>query len=343
MKRPTTVKRWVLVTTGALGVALACAGGYGLAGLVAPASWAQVGITKPGAGRAAVPSARGYNRTDRRPSPGRRRHGAGSPGAGWLAPGGPVFVGVAVNGAIAPAVRSFAQVTGAHIALVELYTPFPGPFPSWPAGQVTALGSTPLIQWDPRRAPLGAIAAGRYDDYVRRYAAQVRAFGQHVVLSFGHEFNGAWSPWGFLHDTPAQFVGAWRRIHDIFARQGVTNVTWSWDPSHTGRSPGPWWPGPGYVDEIGIDGYQRPGQTFAQIFANRLADIRTFASEPIFIAETSVAPSAGQAAQVAGLFNGVRLYHLLGFVWFDINRLEAWRLEGRPAAISAFRSFVART
>jgi hypothetical protein len=256
---------------------------------------------------------------------------------------GHVFVGVAVGTQITPSVDSFSAATGAHMALVELYTGFGSPFPQPGAGRVTALGSTPLIQWDPGRAPLGTIAAGGYDGYVRQWAAAARAFGHHIVLSFGHEMNGPWSRWGSAHATPAQFVAAWRRIHTIFASQHVGNVTWSWDPSHTGADPQPWWPGPGYVDEIGIDGYFRPGQTFAQIFAQRLALIRSFTGKPVFIAETSVAPSPGAPGQIVGLFNGVIHYGLMGFVWFDINGLEQWRLEGRLAAIAAFRMCVAHT
>jgi hypothetical protein len=38
----------------------------------------------------------------------------------------------------------------------------------------------------------------------------------------------------------------------------------------------------------------------------------------------------------------VRRFRLRGFVWFDINHLEAWRLEGRRAAIRAFRKGVAQ-
>jgi hypothetical protein len=94
---------------------------------------------------------------------------------------------------------------------------------------------------------------------------------------------------------------------------------------------------------IGIDGYQRPGDTFARIFAARLAYLRRFTRKPIYIAETAVAPSRGQARQIVGLFDGVLRYHLRGFVWFDINHLEAWRLEGRQGAIRAFRQEVART
>jgi hypothetical protein len=88
--------------------------------------------------------------------------------------------------------------------------------------------------------------------------------------------------------------------------------------------------------------YFRPGQTFAHVFAGRLACIRHFARKPIYIAETSVAPSADQAWQITRLFRGVRRFRLRGFVWFDINHLEAWRLEGRRAAIRAFRTGVAQ-
>jgi hypothetical protein len=251
-----------------------------------------------------------------------------------------IFVGVAVRGSIVSGVDSFSHATGAHISLVEIYAAFGASFPQAEARRATSVGASPLLQWDPKRVPVGQIAAGNYNSYVRHYADAVKAFGHYIVLSFGHEMNGSWNNWGAGHVSPATFVTAWHRIHNIFAKQHVTNVSWSWDPSHTADEPHPWWPGPAYVDQIGIDGYQRPGQTFADIFASRLADIRGFASKPIYIAETSVAPSAGQARQVRGLFDGVWHYHLSGFVWFDIDGLEAWRLEGRPAAIRAFRSSV---
>jgi beta-mannanase len=256
---------------------------------------------------------------------------------------GNMFVGVAVKGDIVSGVRSFSRATGARIAMVEIYTAFGAPFPQVALQQVTSTGASPLIQWNPRGVPLAKIAAGGYDTYLRSYAASVKRFGRQVVLSFGHEMNGPWNSWGAGHVSPSTFVAAWRRIHNSFARAGVHNVTWSWDPSHVGDLPRPWWPGPRYVDEIGIDGYQRAGDTFAKIFAAPLAYIRSFTGKPIYIAETSVAPSADQARQIIGLFNGVLRFHLSGFVWFNIDHLEAWRLEGRPAAVRAFRSAVAQT
>jgi mannan endo-1,4-beta-mannosidase len=256
---------------------------------------------------------------------------------------GHVFVGVAVNGGIAAGVRSFRRTTGARIAMVEIYTRFGAPFPWRTLRRVTATGATPLMQWNPRGSSLPRITTGRYDSYLRHYATSVKRLGHRVVLSFGHEMNGTWNSWGAGHARPSRFVAAWRRIHNIFRRAGVRNVAWSWDPSHVGEPPRPWWPGRRYVDKIGIDGYQRPGDTFAHIFADRLASIRHFTSKPVYIAETSVAPGRHQVRQIVDLFNGVQRFHLSGFVWFDINHLERWRLEGRHAAVRAFRRAVART
>lgn len=229
------------------------------------------------------------------------------------------------------------------MAMVEIYSRFGRPFPSLMLHQVTWTGARPLMQWNPRGTTLFQIIAGQFDSYLRSYARSVKRFGRPLVLSFGHEMNGSWNTWGACDVKPWKFVAAWRRIHNIFARAGVHNVSWSWDPSHVGELPRPWWPGRHYVDMIGIDGYQRPGDTFAHIFADRLAYIRHFTSKPIYIAETSVAPSRTQAAQIIGLFKGVQRFHLEGFVWFDVNRLATWRLEGRRVAIRAFRREVART
>jgi hypothetical protein len=256
------------------------------------------------------------------------------------------FTGIAINPGITAHARSFQKVTRTRIQVIEFYNPFTKPFQRWEAQQVTALGDLPLIQLNPRHASMARIAAGHYDGTIRRYADSVRDFRCRVIISFGHEMNGWWYRWGEPWTSPAAFIAAWRRIHDIFLSEGATNVIWSWDPSHQYRygatMASRWYPGNAYVDWVGIDGYLRTGQTFAEIFKTQLRDIRRVTSKPVYLAETGVAGNPGQARQIAGLFAALKKYNLTGLVWFDLNRKEPWRLEGRPAGLAAYRNAVAK-
>jgi mannan endo-1,4-beta-mannosidase len=198
------------------------------------------------------------------------------------------------------------------------------------------------VQMDPTGISIAAIASGRYDGYLTAYADAVSAYHHPVILSFGHEMNGGWYSWGYRHTSPAVFVAAWRHIVNLFRVRGARNVTWMWTiniihGAHNVPSPGPWWPGSSYVAWVGIDGYYyNSSSTFAPTFGPTITAVRELTGYPILIAETAVAPAAGQPAKIANLFAGIRLYGLLGFVWFDSVNIEDWRVE-TPAAIAAFR------
>jgi hypothetical protein len=256
------------------------------------------------------------------------------------------FTGVAINPQITAHARSFQKMTRSRVQVIEFYNPFPAPFQRWEAEQATALGALPLIQLNPRHVSLARMAAGRYDGAIRQYADAVRDFRCRVIISFGHEMNGWWYHWGQPWTKPADFIAAWRHIHDIFVAEGATNVIWSWDPSHQYRYRATmaslWYPGNAYVDWIGIDGYLGAGQTFAQVFATQLSNIRRVTSKPVYLAETGVAGGPDQTWQIAGLFAALKTHNLSGLVWFDLDRRQPWRLEGRPAGLAAYRKAIAR-
>jgi mannan endo-1,4-beta-mannosidase len=87
-----------------------------------------------------------------------------------------------------------------------------------------------------------------------------------------------------------------------------------------------------------MDGYYYdPSWTFASLFGPTIAAVRELSRDPILISETAAAPATVQPAKIADLFHGVRLYDLLGFVWFDVSRSEQWGLSS-PAAIAALRA-----
>lgn len=261
------------------------------------------------------------------------------------------FAGIATSGDFGANVASFRRATGARLRIVEFYNPFPGPFQSAEAQQAVALHALPLIQLNPRRISMAQVASGVYDSDIRSYAAQVRAFRCYVVLSFGHEMNGWWYPWGLPDTTPKVFKAAWRHIHDVFAAEHVTNVIWSWDPTHQhsqlrpGRAASPageWYPGNRYVDWIGIDGYVGSGQNFKEVFGYQLRDIRRLTQKPIYLAETGVGDGVHEVRQMANLFAGLRQWHLIGLVWFDLNRKNSWSLDGKPTKDAAFHKGIAR-
>jgi mannan endo-1,4-beta-mannosidase len=240
-------------------------------------------------------------------------------------------------------VDEFAQAIGREPNLVSYYSPWLNPFQLRFATLAARHGATTIVQIDPKNVSLSSIADGHYDAYLRSYAVAVRAFGAKVVLSFGHEMNGAWYSWGYKHTSAAVFVAAWRHVVTVFRATSAKNAVWLWtvnviDKSIPIPSPDSWWPGSSYVDWIGIDGYYyQSSQSFAQVFGPTIADVLALSHDPVFIAETGAAPSADQPAKINDLFAGIRTYGLSGFLWFDENTQgRAWRLNS-PKAFAAFR------
>jgi mannan endo-1,4-beta-mannosidase len=271
--------------------------------------------------------------------------------SGGRSPGPRTYLGVYTAGMPESyaGVRAFTDDTGVRPGLVMYYSGWLERFQSGFAREAARHGAVPLVQMEPTGISLAAIAAGRYDTYLRSYAASVKAFGGQVILSFGHEMNGYWYSWGNRHTSSAVFVAAWRHVVTVFRRQGAGNVTWLWSvnaiDAHGGiPSPARWWPGSAYVTMVGVDGYYlEPGWTFASLFGPTIKAVRALTLDKILISETGAPNGLGQSAKVANLFTGIRAYGLLGFVWFDAvarhelprTGLRDWRLRG-AATFAAF-------
>jgi hypothetical protein len=258
------------------------------------------------------------------------------------------YLGVYTNDAPASfaGVTAFTNATGAKPDVVMYYSGWYESFPASFARITAEQGAAPLVQMDPTSVSVAAIASGRYDGYLSAYAEAVRAYHHPVIISFGHEMNGDWYPWGYKKTSPAVYVAAWRHIVDIFRALGAQNVTWLWtvnviDDTQNGKIPSPaqWWPGNSYVTWVGIDGYYlKPSWQFAPLFGPTISAVRTLTADPILIAETGAVPAADQPSKISDLFAGIRSYGLLGFVWFDsTNSIGQPFSISSTAAIDAFR------
>jgi mannan endo-1,4-beta-mannosidase len=257
------------------------------------------------------------------------------------------YLGIYTNGAPASygGVTAFTNATGARPDVLMYYSGWFERFQAGFAATAADDGAVPLVQMDPAGVSVAAIAAGQYDGYLSSYAEAVRVYGHPVIISFGHEMNGTWYSWGYRHTSPKAFVAAWRHIVTVFRALGARNVTWLWTVNIVNNtqkgaipSPAPWWPGSAYVTWVGIDGYYlQPSWQFAPLFGPTITKVRALTGDPILIAETGATQAAGQPAKIADVFAGIRLYGLLGFVYFDATNFEGQDFSlADPAALTAF-------
>jgi len=259
--------------------------------------------------------------------------------------GGAKFLGVQAPGApdsLKP-VQSFAAAAGARPNLIGQYVSWNHPLDNQAVTNAWSYGALYYMVWEPYHTTIAAIADGRSNAYLSRFAQQVRALNLPVAISFGHEFNGFWYPWGTTGTTAAQFVAAWRLIHRLFAAAHATNVIWVWNPNVISAEPqldlSAYYPGDAYVDWVGVTGYFTAGGpvTFDGLYGPTMQEIRGFTTKPFIIAETSVqtGPNAATAAQ--NLVSGMRQRSdVLGFVWFNYDKAGVdWRLESRPPVRTA--------
>jgi hypothetical protein len=265
------------------------------------------------------------------------------------------------------AIDRIAASTGRNPNYVMWYVHWGGPWNAINLGDtraVLARGATPIITWmsdDPTVSgdafPLHAIAAGQFDTYVRGWATALAQAGGAVLIRFDHEMNGNWYPWspGVGASTAADYVAAWRHVHDIFAAAGAGNVRFVWSPNvqYTGSAPlASLYPGDAYVNWTGVDGYNWGSvhpwsgwQSPRTVFDATITAVRAISQRPLMIAEVGCAPTPGdKAAWITNFFQLLSSNRSISaFVWFDVNKETDWRFNSSSAALAAFVSGLRQT
>jgi hypothetical protein len=196
---------------------------------------------------------------------------------------------VLVNGAYLPPVNNYGQellafndLVGKDIGILHYFFGWYSPSWSWLPSQIVSQVPTDrrphiMISWEPRgrncrtMAPdepgdwavntsLYDIAGGRCDGYIRHMAQQLKDLPLTFMIRFGQEMNLQHAEWwvGHYNGDPQLYVDAYRRIHNVFAAEGVANVQWVWSPNYASSPREEWnslfhyYPGAEYVDWVGI-------------------------------------------------------------------------------------------
>ena len=259
------------------------------------------------------------------------------------------YLGVEINGApdsLQPA-EQFASWVGTKPNIIGQYVAWGTSFDTTAASNAWSYGAMDFVVWEPWNTSLAKIASGASDSYITSFAAAVRALNKPVALSFGHEFNGNWYPWGTTGTTAADFVAAWQHVHNLFVAAGATNVIWIWDPNDIYPVPNiqldKYYPGDAYVDWVGVTGYwtQDGPNVYSSLYLPTLEEIREFTQKPFIIAETSVEAGSNESESLTQLFDAVEQHSdIVGFVWYDFDKGGDWRIENRPSLLEQFQTDV---
>lgn len=256
---------------------------------------------------------------------------------------------------------------GESPTLVMSYEAFGEPVPLDQMDALHRRGAVPVLTWEPWTKGNGAdqpsyalarVIAGDFDGYITQWGAKLAAWHSPVMLRFAHEMNGDWYPWGdgVNGNTPRDYIGAWRHVHDLLVNAGASNVIWVWTPNATVNGMpsqlGKYYPGDSYVDMVGLDGYNwgasdgaNRWQQPAEIFSNGLAQLRTIApSKPVLIGETASAEQGGSKAEwISQLVDYLAQQRdVVGFIWFNVDKETDWRIDSSPQSVAALRAALKR-
>src|SRR5664279_343327 len=209
-------------------------------------------------------------------------------------------------------VAAHGQLIGRQVDVLHNYHQWNSAFPD-AAETARALGGQELLlTWigtrqDGTVVRWASIASGTEDAVIDASANRFKALGVPVWLNFQNEPEALIGVSG----TAAEYVTAWRHIHDRFAADGVTNVVW--DAVFMGVTSDnliakfrALYPGDSYVDWIAWDPNNRnaPWASFADAvrpFYDWLMD-NGYGSKPFMLAEYGVVEDPANAQAKANWF-----------------------------------------
>ena len=226
-------------------------------------------------------------------------------------------------------------------------------FYDWPDSLPTGIANAPakaipMISW--RGTYHKGILDGQFDSQIRTNARRLARDGKPKFLRWGWEMNGNWYAWcGPKNDNGAAgYIACWKRIHGIFADEGVKNVSWVWSvnwnsmPDQAGNQYQDYYPGDQYVDWVAISGYNLHKEAPATLFDKLYQQYA--ARKPMMISEVG-------SVEYGGTTKGDWVADFGGYVesrpniaavcWFDTdshrNGPETWRVDTNAHSLAAYK------
>lgn len=165
-------------------------------------------------------------------------------------------------------VSEFSKAIKQDIDIVSFYLAWDASssrtFPENKLKQVYQQKALPMITWEPwinsfsdqtpfKGHVFDSITSGYFDEFIAKFAMQIKDLDGPVFLRFAHEFDNPFYQWYDDRDNAAEnFKKSWIHVWNIFHEQGASNVIWvynPWKPEHVASS----FPGYQYVDWVSVN------------------------------------------------------------------------------------------
>jgi chitodextrinase len=225
------------------------------------------------------------------------------------------------------------------------------------AGLIDAIarrGHIPMISWNPNLYG-DEILAGKGDECLRQFGAQIAAQPHKLILRPYSEFNGNWRKFSKYADgtmlTSAEFKALWIRSIGKLREGGAfpkASIYWCGSEGYYTR---PVWinaldayPGDQYVDWVGNDGYGYDSRQFSQIGGITKVEQDFRGRKPVMVGETSARERSDDTTWKGNWWRGLRdhakasMPGLLGVIVFDVAYSDGdWRIGTSDNSRQGFR------
>ena len=202
--------------------------------------------------------------------------------------------------------RNLQGKIGRRLDIVHVFHMWQDPFPSSSDLAFLRQGSMLLLSWS--GTDTLAVAAGRYDGWIRQRALAIKAADKRIFLEWRWEMDRPGLR-AQIH-SPAAYIAAWDHIRSIFAQEHVDNVAWVWCPTASGFANGTaaaYYPGDNEVNWVCADAYPGPGpyRSFATVVQPFL-DWASHHRKPVMIGEYGVPDTYGPQQRAQWLWGAAR-------------------------------------
>ena len=209
------------------------------------------------------------------------------------------------------------------------------------------------------------ILQGKYENFFRQYARQIKTFGHPVLFRFDNEMNGDWCTYSSYYtagDTEI-YKALWRYVYDIFAEEEVDNAIWVWNPHDISFPNFKWnhaflyYPGDEYVDVVGLTGYNTGNyysgeiwREFPFIYDQLIRAYDAAFAHPFMITEFGSNSVGGdKAAWINNMFASIHKYPRIKIaIWWNgidwdsqMNPARIYRIDENQEVMKAFRDGLA--